>query len=109
VTIPPFRTVQQAVTSVKLLQDNCKRVFDAVVAVALLGGQLVSRQALSATASTAVSHKLGRVPRGWIVVRNSANAVVYEYTPAAGQPAALNSQTLVLQASAATTVDLWIF
>lgn len=51
---------------VKTLQDQL-----------LLGGTLLVDQAVTATEAR-VAHKLGRVPRGWIVIGRNAAQVIYD-------------------------------
>lgn len=52
--------------SIKELQDQV-----------ILGGTIITDQALTAS-TTLVTHKLGRVPRGWIVLGRNAAQVIYD-------------------------------
>lgn len=66
------------------------------------------RLSLSLAAGTqAVPHGLGRVPQGWIAVRPRGAATVHEPTATATTPD--RAQYLELTASAAVSVDLWIW
>lgn len=67
---------------------------------ALANGTLVRDVALT-TSSVKVPHTLGRKPRGYIVTKRNANAVVYNGD--------FSIRFLNLTASAAVTVDLWVF
>lgn len=51
--------------------------------------------------STSISHGLQRVPKGYVLTDQRANAVIYR--------TASTSTTLTLLASATVTVNLWVF
>jgi len=72
-----------------------------VIEVPILSGVLVEEIAVTTTAKK-VPHKLGRRARGWIVVRNNANSVVYDNS-------APDGEFLDLVASAAATISIWVF
>lgn len=65
-------------------------------------GVLLQSVALSA-GSTAVDHGLGRAPSGWLVVRSrgAAGAAIAEVSS--------DARSLVLTATAAVSVDLWVW
>lgn len=68
----------------------------------IVNGQQISGIVLAATTPLAIYHSLGQAPQGWIVVDNSANAVLWRTQP-------LNAKTITLEASAATTISIWIY
>lgn len=57
------------------------------------------------TDATTFPHQLGRALQGWIVVRSNANAAVWDLQATNKRP----DLQLVLKASAAVTVSLWVF
>jgi hypothetical protein len=71
-------------------------------ALPVLAGVLVEDVSLVSANTTAVQHKLGRVPRGFVVTNLTDNATVWH-----GQ--APDANALYLYASTDTTVDLWVF
>jgi hypothetical protein len=81
------------------------RALDAVRAdipkAALLDGHQLDNIVLSTT-EFGVAHKLGRTPRGYLVVKRNASATVYGVTAA-------NATYLYLKASGAVTVSLWVY
>lgn len=72
-----------------------------LLALPLVNGTMVSAT-LTATTPAPINHLLGRVPQGWLLLDNTANAVVWRTQP-------FNATTLTLEASATTTVNLWVF
>lgn len=68
----------------------------------LLQGALISNIVLAATTPKTISHGLGRQMIGWFPVDNTASATIWRTSP-------LNSINLTLEASAATTIALWVF
>lgn len=68
----------------------------------LLGGHLLEGITLNAAANTTINHKLGKQIRGWVPVdHDTAAATIYRVSWSATE--------LVLFASAACTVSLWVF
>ena len=98
------RRVTAPITGNDATDRSLRRVADElnhVLENPLLDGRQIDGIDLT-TSTTKVSHKLGRVPRGWIVVRTNANAVVYE----AADP---DQRFLPLTASAAVTVSILVY
>lgn len=56
---------------------------------------------LSGAIGKIIPHKLGRLPLGWLVVRKSAPADIYD--------TALDASSLTLFATANTKIQLWVF
>lgn len=86
------------------LQANADAVFRRLVSIAMLDGQLLPNVAL-ANGANVVNHGLGRALIGWFPTRVRASATVYDTQDANATP----DKTLQLTASAAVTVDLWVF
>jgi len=70
----------------------------------ILFGRLLT-VTLAATTATPIQHGLGRRAKGYIPVRMSASANIYDATPGNGDRA----DVLWIQSSANCTVTLWIF
>lgn len=64
------------------------------------------RDVTLASGANQISHKLGRLPRGWVVTRQSAALGLYETD---AQVALRGDQFLTLTSGAAGTADLWVF
>ena len=72
----------------------------------LLGLPLVNGNTVAATLVAnkpqAINHGLGRSPQGWFLIDNTADSVVWRTQP-------FNATSLTLEASANTTINLWVF
>lgn len=86
------------------VQDNLARPIDQLLQVPILDGQLVEDVVLKA-GDNLVDHGLGRVLRGWIVVRQSAMSDLYDKQSTNPFPA----RQLALNSSNAATVSMWVF
>lgn len=75
-----------------------------VIANPLVGGHLILNQVLVSGANT-INHGLGDKLQGYIVVMNSANVTFYDSQKTNPRP----QLTLILNASGATTVSLYVF
>ena len=75
-----------------------------VLANPLVGGQLLEGIKLASGDNT-IDHKLGRKLQGYFVVLNSAATTFYDKQATNPRP----QLTLVLNASGATTVSLYVF
>lgn len=62
---------------------------------------VILKDVVLGTTSTFVDHKLGRMPIGWFIVNKNANANVWNYET--------TDKYLDLDASAAVTVDIYVF
>ena len=86
-------------------QDHIEEVITPVLDAAIIDGVIVEDVILNSSTFTNIKHKLGRKPRGYIVIRKSAAQTVFEE---AGDYAN-RKLFLKLKACGAVTVNLWIF
>ena len=82
------------------VQDNIEYALGPVFGSAIIDGVLLPNVALQAGLNV-VDHKLGREPRGWILVSPQANESVWS----TGQ----SRSSLQLNASGVITTSLWVF
>lgn len=73
-----------------------------VIANPLVNGQQINLIVLTANTPRDVSHSLGQLPKGWIVVNQDAAASVFKSQP-------FNAKTITLEANANVTVSIWIY
>jgi hypothetical protein len=92
--------VHAADTTLNRVQDAQIEAFRPLTTNELLDGHLLKSVAL-ASGSNLIAHRLDRAPVGWIIVRRNGAATVHEL--------AVDSRHLTLSASAAVTVDLYVF
>jgi len=81
-----------------------KALLDPVIANPLQAGQLLTGIKLTSGVNV-VNHGLGRQLQGYFVVLNSASATFYDNQSTNSKP----TLTLILVASANTTVSLYVF
>ena len=85
----------------ELANPKWAAVLNPLLALPIVNGNAVSAT-LTGSTPQAVPHKLGRMPQGWFLIDNTTNAVVWRTQP-------FNATNLTLEASATTTVNLWVF
>lgn len=99
-----FRKVVGQDRELNQVQSNVAQAVSEFIKSPLLDGRLIEDLSLT-TSSTRIEHKLGRVPRGYLIVKRNANAQVYDTLSSEGSPELF----LPLTASGNVTVSLWIF
>lgn len=87
--------------SFDLLQNQWKSILDPVVANPVVQGSQLTGIALT-TGATTVPHKLGRAQQGWFVTDIDAAATIF-------RTGDFNASNMVLTASAACTVAIWVY
>jgi hypothetical protein len=87
------------------LIDNLIVAFKPLIDVPLLDGILLEGIELSNGVPKIINHKLNRKYRGWFVVRKNTNADVWETSPSDKR----DNIYIILNSSADTKIDIWIF
>ena len=90
---------------VNKVQANFKKTIESILASGIIDGLLISDVSLSSGSYSLVAHKLGRPVRGYIAVKKSASAVVFDDETGNTQ----KDLFVKLTASANVTVTLWVF
>lgn len=101
--LPRFAKIQSEDETLNRVQDNAKKTLDALSDVLFMSGALLT-VTLTGGAFTPVPHGLGRPVLGYLVLRRSANAVLWDRADSTDSHA-----FLYLQPSATVTVTLWVF
>ncbi len=73
-----------------------------VLALPILSGVQLDGISLAANVPLTINHLLQRMPQGWFVVDNTANTVIWRSAP-------LTKFTITLEATADTTIGIWIY
>jgi hypothetical protein len=102
--IPKFTKVQTQDRELNQVQQNLVRSLTPLLSLSLLNGVILSGIVLASGDNT-VSHTLGRTLTGWFLVRKRGTAVIYDKQDTNSLP----ELTLVLNASAGETVDIYVF
>lgn len=85
-----------------LAQTKWASVLNPIIALPMLAGNMIEDINLEMNTAMAVNHLLQRMPQGWFLMDNTANAVVW-------RTADFNNLTLTLESSADTTISIWVF
>ena len=85
-----------------LAQTKWASTINPVLALPILAGNQINNVPLTANTPLAINHLLQRMPQGWFLTDNSANATIWRSAP-------LNSSTITLESSANTTISFWVF
>lgn len=100
-----LKLIKAADKELSRLQSNLEQWAASVLKAGLSDGVLLESVSLSTGDTNAVQHKLGRAPRGWIIVRQRANANIWDSQDAN----VFKTKSLALECSADVIVDLWVF
>lgn len=87
------------------VQEGIQSAFRPLIAKEILDGVLLVGVGVTAGTPLILSHTLARTLQGWIVVGRNANAVVWDSQATNPTP----ERTLILNASATVTLNLWVF
>jgi len=94
-----LRKINTNDVTLQLIQENVDAALR-TLSTPLQNGVLITGITLT-TNDTKVSHKLGRIPVGYIVVKRSTAATVFD--------TALTDTFLTLKATTPTIVSIWVF
>lgn len=87
-----------------MMQTQWAQQLDPVISNELLQGQLLMNQSLVVGTNT-INHGLGRKLVGYFIVGQTAQASIWDSQATNQMP----QLTLVLNSTAVTTVNLWVF
>ncbi len=85
-----------------LAQPKWAANINPILSLPILQGVQISNVALVANTPKVINHLLQRLPQGWILTDNTAQATIW-------RTAAFNNLTLTLEADANTTISFWVF
>lgn len=101
--LPPFVAVANVTDpTLRRVQEAVARVLRRVCSVPLLDGLLVGPLTFAVGVPQVLTHKLSRVPVGYLVASVNAPAVIFQVGTA-------DAARITLQASAACSATLWVF
>lgn len=85
-----------------LAQTKWSSILNPIIALPILGGNQINDVNLVASKPLAINHLLQRMPQGWFLVDKTTNSQVWRTAP-------FTNTTITLEASANTTIDLYIY
>lgn len=101
-SVKPFRPINVKDPDLMRVQDSVKETFSSLVRSPILNSNSVV--AALTTSPVEVSHGLNRNIQGWFIIRQNAQAAIWE--PSASDTP---NKTVTLEASAAVTVTIYFF
>ena len=99
-----FRKIINGDRAQTQLQTNIEQAVADVIKTPLLNGRLISNVALT-VGETKIEHKLGRIPTGYLIIKKSTSATVYDNLSTEVRA----DLYLPLVASADCLVSVWVF
>lgn len=96
------KTVNTKEYFVQFIFDAIARVVDQLNLNGFVNGVHIDDVVVTAGTAKIIEHKLRKAPRGVVVVKQNANAVVW-------QPSPPTATTVTLQSSATVTVSIWVY
>lgn len=86
----------------ELAQTKWSSELNPLLALPILKGNQISDLNLTAAVPRVINHLLSRMPQGWFLVDNTAQAVIWRSAP-------FTLTTLTLTSSANTTISIWVY
>jgi len=86
----------------ELAQTKWASIINPIISLPILNGNQISNITLKANVPLVVNHLLQRMPQGWFITDNTADASIW-------RAAVYNNLTITLEASANTTISFWIY
>ncbi len=85
-----------------LAQTRWAGTLNPVLSLPILNGNQINNVDLDANTPTVINHLLQRMPQGWIVTDNMADTSIW-------RTAEWTTTSITLEASADTTISLWVY
>jgi len=102
--VKSFKKIENSNTETSKLQDNVESSLKQITSKDILNGVLLKNIRLTSGSNT-INHKLGRQLIGFIVIRQRAQAQIWD----SQDDNSLKNLTLILNSSANVEIDLWCF
>lgn len=96
-----LKKITSKTEDINTIQDNVEEVLNPILTKSVIDGILLKDVAMTTGKVNNLSHKLGRRPLGYIIVKKNANSDIYEQT--------IDTKTLNLNCTADVTVSIWVF
>jgi len=99
-----YKKISTENNDINKIQEYIGAAVESLADSPILDGILLKNVSLI-SGTTAVFHKLNRPLQGYLIVRKRANADIWDSQDSNTAP----SRTLILESSAAVTIDLYVF
>lgn len=104
-SIRSLKTIPTNNKELDKMQSNIEQFVTPIIASQIIDGVLLKDILLNSAITNNVSHKLGRKPLGWIIIRKRADSRIWDAQDDNTSPL----QTLSLNCSTTVKVDIWVF
>lgn len=103
--VKTLKKVESDTPDLTKIQENVSQAIAPAVKSPIIDGTLLRNIKLETGKNNDVDHKLDRNLRGWMIIRQRAEANIWDLQDSN----TLSKKTLRLRCSANVTVDLWVF
>lgn len=103
--IKNYKKISSDIQELNQIQDRISDVFTAISSSDIINGVLLKSIFLSTGEENLIAHKLGRKPKGYIVIRKRSQSEIWDEQDSVQMP----NKYLDLRCSANVLIDLWIF
>jgi len=99
--VKDFKKVRSDDRIINQVQDNIEQAINPIINSEIINGLIIKDiEVLTGTVLT-ISHRLGRTPNGFAIVKRNANSTVWN--------GIIDKKTIELNSSANVTITLWVF
>jgi hypothetical protein len=103
--IKAYKIIRSDIDDLNRVQDRIADAFSAISSSDVINGVLLKSLSLSTGVENLIAHKLGRKPKGYIVIRKRSQSDIWDEQDSVEMP----NKYLDLRCSANVLIDLWIF
>lgn len=103
-----FRKIRVSDQVLDSVQTNIANTLSPVLKSLIVDGVLVKGIELI-NGVNRISHTLGRLPEGWVIVDRNSAATVFKTVPTSAANTITDSSTISLTSSGAVIVSIWFF
>jgi hypothetical protein len=107
-SVVPFRRIRTEDRILEMIQDNISESIHPVNASEILPGVFVGDVTLTVSVDNLIAHKLGRMPKMWVIVGKNADANVWQSNTIVLSNQSITDKFLNLKTSANCKVSLWV-
>jgi len=86
----------------ELAQPKWASILNPVLSLPILGGNQIDSIVMTASTPKTINHLLQRLPQGWFLVDNMANANIW-------RTKSWTTTTITLESSADTTISIYVY
>jgi len=102
--INKFERIAKTDEKLAAVQDSIEEILDNISSIEILNGRVVENVLLTSGIDNKVAHGLGRIPIGYVVIRQSADARIWNYGFTG-----FDDRFITLQSSTNVYAYLWVF